>query len=215
MSDAIEAKTIHRRGLSAPLDRFNAFSDGVFAIAVTLLVLELPIPPADAPILKSIAEEWAAFLGYFISFAFIGGVWIAHSRLTQVMKASDTAAYGTNLLMLLFVGMLPFATSVMVTHLGQPDVKVAVVIYGLVVLLASVTLSLLMIYVASEPKLLVDDVADDFLRVITRQRWVSIGVNAFGILLALFAPLVAVGLYLVQTLLLLLGPLMGLRRQRV
>ncbi len=199
---------------SAPLDRFNAFSDGVLAIVITLLVLELPVPPVDAPILKTLAEDWPDFLGYFISFAFIGGVWIAHSRLTRVMKTADTAAYGTNLLMLLFVGMLPFATNVMVTHLSQPDVKAAVVIYGLNVLLASVTLSLLMIYVAGEPRLLVDDVADDLLRVITRQRWVSIGVNFIALFVAIVAPMVAVGLYLIQTLLLLLGPLFGLRLRR-
>ena len=147
------------------------------AIVITLLVLELPVPPVDAPILKTLSEDWPDFLGYLISFAFIGGVWIAHSRLTRVMKAADTVAYSANLLMLLFVGMLPFATTVMVTHLSRPDMKAAVVMYGLNVLLASVTLSLLMIYVAREPRLLVDDVADDFLRIITRQRWVSIGVN--------------------------------------
>ena len=198
----------------APLDRFNAFSDGVIAIAITLLVLELPVPGPEVPMIPALLEEWAAFLGYFISFAFIGGVWIAHARLTRLMKDCDTVAYGTNLLLLLFVAMLPFATSLMVSNLGQTDVGTGVLIYGVVVLLASVTLTLLMIYVAREEELLVDDVADDVLRVIYRQRWVSIGVNAFALVLALFEPLFAVMLYLIQTLLLIVLPLLGLRKKR-
>ena len=56
-----------------PLDRFNAFSDGVFAIAITLLVLDLPGPPVTAPVLPAFAESWQDFLGYAISFAFVGG----------------------------------------------------------------------------------------------------------------------------------------------
>ena len=197
---------------SAPLDRFNAFSDGVFAIAITLLVLELPIPEANVSLVPALLEEWPAFLGYFISFAFIGGVWVAHSRLTKLMKACDTASYGMNLLLLLFVALLPFSTSVMVTHLAGADVGVAVLVYGINVLLASVTLSLLMLYVSKEPILLIDDVADDQLTDINRERMVSIGVNAFALFLAFVLPLVAVGLYLIQTLLLLVTPLIGLRR---
>ncbi len=62
-----------------PLDRFNAFSDGVFAIVITLLVLELPVPPEGAPVLPALAESWSDFLGYAISFAFVGGIWLSHA----------------------------------------------------------------------------------------------------------------------------------------
>ena len=57
---------------SLPLDRFNAFSDGVFAIAITLLVLEIAIPHAGVRVLPALREQWPEFLGYYISFAFIG-----------------------------------------------------------------------------------------------------------------------------------------------
>jgi uncharacterized membrane protein len=56
------------------LDRFNAFSDGVFAIAITLLVLELPVPPSDVAIWPALQEASHDFLGYLISFAFTGGI---------------------------------------------------------------------------------------------------------------------------------------------
>jgi uncharacterized membrane protein len=184
------------------LDRFNAFSDGVFAIAITLLVLELPVPPVDVATLPALKESWPEFLGYLISCAFIGGIWLVHSTLTKMMKRGDSVAYGINLILLLFVALLPFSTSLMVTHMSAPDVGAAVVFYGLNVLLASVTLSLLMFYVAREPALVVDQIADERLRLLYRERWVVIGVNVFALATAFVAPLVAVGLYLVSTVLL-------------
>ena len=66
--------TSERESHSLPLDRFNAFSDGVFAIAITLLVLEITIPAAGVAVLPALREQWPEFLGYYISFAFIGGL---------------------------------------------------------------------------------------------------------------------------------------------
>ena len=65
---------------SLPLDRFNAFSDGVFAIAITLLVLEISVPREGVSLLPALREQSPQFLGYYISFAFIGGIWITHSK---------------------------------------------------------------------------------------------------------------------------------------
>ena len=197
-----------------PLDRFNAFTDGVFAIAITLLVLELSVPTIGARLLPSLAEQWHEFLGYLISFVFIGGIWVSHAGMTKLMRHADTLAYGIDLLMLLFVGVLPFSTNLMVTHLSGPDVEAAVVIYGVNVLLASLALSLLMFYIASERSLVVDGVADETLEAKVRQRWVLIGLNVAAIALAFVAPLAAVGVYLVMTILALALPLIHLRRRR-
>ncbi len=154
-----------------PLDRFNAFSDGVFAIAITLLVLEIAIPHAGESVLPALREQWPEFLGYVISFAFIGGIWIAHSGVTKFMKHGDAESFSLNLLLLLFVGLLPFSTALMVTHLNGADAEPAVLIYGVNLLLASIVLSLLIRYLAREPSLLVDVIAEGTLRRITRQRW--------------------------------------------
>ena len=197
-----------------PLDRFNAFTDGVFAIAITLLVLELSIPAVGAPLLPALAEQWHEFLGYLISFVFIGGIWVSHAGMTKLMRHADSLAYGIDLLMLLFVGVLPFSTNLMVTHLSGPDVEPAVIIYGVNVLLASLALSLLMFYIASERSLVLDGVADETLEAKVRQRWVVIALNVAAIALAVVAPLAAVGLYLVMTFLALALPLIHLRRHR-
>jgi len=197
-----------------PLDRFNAFSDGVFAIAITLLVIELTVPAPEDRLLPILAEQWQEFLGYLISFAFIGGIWVSHAGMTKLMRQADGVAYGIDLIMLLFVGLLPFSTSMMVTHLSGPDVTAAVVIYGTNVLLASLALSLLMFYIVRERSLVDGDVADETLDAKVRQRWIVIAVNLAGIALALVAPLAAVGVYLIMTFVALALPLVRLRRHR-
>ena len=197
-----------------PLDRFNAFSDGVFAIAITLLVLEIAIPHAGESVLPALREQWPEFLGYFISFAFIGGIWISHSGVTKFMKHGDAESFTLNLLLLLLVGLLPFSTALMVTHLKGADAEVSVLLYGVNLLLASLVLSLLIRYLAREPSLLVDQIAEGTLRRITRRRWTALGLNLLAIAVALVAPKVAVGLYLVETTLLLIIPFLGLRRHR-
>jgi len=197
-----------------PLDRFNAFSDGVLAIAITLLVLELTVPAARGGLLASLREEWTEFLGYLISFAFIGGMWVGHAQMTRLMKQADTVAAGLNLLVLLFIGLLPFTTSLMVSNLSGPDVEAAVVIYGINVLVASLGLTLLMVYLVSERALLVDDVADDTLATLARQRWVLNGIWAVAVVIAVVQPTVAVGLYVLATAAALVFPLVGLRLTR-
>jgi uncharacterized membrane protein len=194
-----------------PLDRFNAFSDGVFAIAITLLVLELPVL-TGADLLASLAEEWPEFLGYLISFAFIGMSWLTHARVTGLMKGGDTAAAWLNLLALLFIALLPFSTSLMVSNIGSVDERTAVLVYGSNVLIASVMLTLLMAYLVRQRTLLQGEVADVTLEALTRQRRISNGVWLAAVVCALIAPPVAIALYVVATIVMLVLPFLWLHR---
>ena len=72
--------------ISCPIDRFNAFTDGVLAIVITLLVLELSVPAVEDRMLPALAEDWHEFLGYVISFVFVGGLWVGHSGMTKLMR---------------------------------------------------------------------------------------------------------------------------------
>jgi hypothetical protein len=102
----------------------------------------------------------------------------------------------------------------MVANLTGPDVEVAVLIYGLNVLIASLLLSFLLVYISRDRRLVVDEVADETLAAIVHQRWIVIAVAIVAVVTALIAPMVAVGLYLVATVLLLVAPLISLRRSR-
>ena len=196
-----------------PLDRFNAFSDGVFAIVITLLVLELPVPPSTAPILPALAESWPDFLGYAISFAFVGGIWLSHAGLTKYMKGGDVVFFRLNLVMLLYVSLLPFSTRLMVTHMEAADAAVAVAMYGANLFVASGLITALMYYVERDRRLAVDGVADDRVRRAYRQRRMYLVLTALAVIVGLVAPIVAVGFYVALTVAFLIQPLILARRR--
>jgi TMEM175 potassium channel family protein len=177
-------------------------------------VLEIAVPSLSSPLNEAFKDLRPDFLGYFISFFYIGGIWISHASLTQLMKRGDSISYGLNLLVLIFVALLPFVTRLMVTRISTVDISMATFIYGLNVLISSLMLSLLMFYVAQQPHLVVDKLADDTLKRLYRQRWIAIGVGTFAVILALVAPFVAVVLYLIVAVLFLLLPIFGMHRAR-
>ncbi len=149
-----------------PKGRLEAFSDGVFAIVVTLLVLELEVPRAHERLWHELAQGWPAFLGYLVSFAFIGGSWISHSNMTRFIKATDDILMRLNLLLLLFVSFLPFTTNLMATHLNDPGEGLAVVVFGLNLTLAALLVSVVVGYAGHTPSLAADDVAEEELPVV-------------------------------------------------
>ena len=112
-------------------DRLETFSDGVFAIVITLLVLELHVPAGRQHLASTLGEEWPRYLGYFVSFAFIGGIWVAHSTISHFIEAVDATLMRLNLVLLLFVSLLPFPTSLLASHLQAPsDEEVAAITYS-------------------------------------------------------------------------------------
>ena len=123
-----------RRGL--PLTRLEAFSDGVFSIAITLLVLEIAIPlAAEKDLLGALAAAWPSYLAYVISFLTIGWVWIGHAAITSHMEHCDGLFLRLNLLLLLVVAFLPFPTRLMADYFGnsEPE-RIAVTFYGIALL---------------------------------------------------------------------------------
>ena len=94
-------------GAALPLSktRLEAFSDGVFAIATTLLVLDIALHPPGSP-LKQVLEAWPYYLAYLVSFLTIGGAWLAHTALTDRLARADAILLRLNLLVLLGVGFL-------------------------------------------------------------------------------------------------------------
>ena len=196
-----------------PLDRFNAFSDGVFAIVITLLVLDLPVPPSTEPVLPALAESWSEFLGYLISFAFVGGIWLSHAALTKYMRRGDVVSFRLNLVMLLFISLLPFSTHLMVSHMEAADASMAVAFYGVNLFVASGLVTALLYYAARDRHLVVSDIADDRVRRAFRQRRTYLVVTALAIIVALVAPVVAVSIYTAMTAAFLIQPLIGVRRR--
>jgi TMEM175 potassium channel family protein len=113
--------------------RVEAFSDGVFAIAITLLVLEIQVEPSDFDdLLHSLLDKWPAFLAYVTSFCTVGGVWLAHHRLFVRLRFVDPSMMRINLLLLLFAAFLPFPTGLLAEafdHSREAE-RAAVAFYG-------------------------------------------------------------------------------------
>jgi uncharacterized membrane protein len=198
-----------------PKGRLEAFADGVFAIVITLIVLELEVPQRDEgdELLSALFHEWRSVVAYLISFVFVGGVWIAHSTATRLMGRADDYLMRLNLVVLFFVSFLPFTTSMMATHLGGPGENVAVAIYGLNLLIASLVLNAFIHYAARHREITSDDVADEELLEIERQRRLIIAMQAAATLMAFVLPNVAVLLYLVISIVFIVGPLLQAGRE--
>jgi uncharacterized membrane protein len=93
--------------------RLVAFSDGVFAITITLLVLEIKPPTDDANLLHGLAVLWPSYLAYALTFLFIGQVWVNHHVMFDHIRSADRLILLLNTLVLMVVAFLPFATSVL------------------------------------------------------------------------------------------------------
>ena len=202
-----------------PTSRLEAFSDGVFAIAITLLVLELHVPTGHEALVKGLEHEWPRYLGYFVSFAFIGGVWVAHSTLTRFIKAADPDLMRLNLLLLLFVSFLPFTTAIAATHLFASNLtlheitisssteRVAVVVFGLNLALAALMVYLMLRHAGRTPGLAAGDVAEEELRAFARERRSAVLLQVGATVVGVFLPLTAVVFYLALSVFFIVDPL--------
>jgi uncharacterized membrane protein len=178
--------------------RTEAFSDGVFAIAITLLVLELSVPEEDfGNLWLGIAEQWPSYLGYATSFLTIGGIWLSHHALFERLRLVNRRVMQLNLLLLMAVSFLPFPTRLVAEAINEPEAeRAAVVFYGAVLLTISLIIAAMWRTVARSPSLVHDDVDQDEIDRITRSKAPSFAFYAVVIAVALVAPQIAAFGYL-------------------
>jgi uncharacterized membrane protein len=113
--------------------RLEAFSDGVFAVAITLLALNIAVAgPGHGPLTDQLASHWPAFVAYLISFFTIGIIWVNHHALLRSVKAVDRTLLFVNLVLLLFVVLIPFSTATAAEYLTKDnwDAHVAMALYA-------------------------------------------------------------------------------------
>jgi uncharacterized membrane protein len=108
-----------RDGSEIEFSRVVAFSDGVFAIAITLLVLALEIPAGLGDLGEQIRDRGDEFFAYGLSFAVIGSLWIAHHRFFSTLARFDGPLMVLNLVYLAFIALIPFSSSVLGSYAGQ------------------------------------------------------------------------------------------------
>jgi uncharacterized membrane protein len=114
--------------------RIEAFSDGVFAIAITLLILELKVPAAEefgrGGLAAALLRLWPSYLAFFMSFVVILVMWVNHHRIFSIVMKVDDAFMYWNGLLLPVVTVVPFPTELLAEYLLEPEAKTAAAVYA-------------------------------------------------------------------------------------
>ena len=97
--------------------RLEAFSDGVFAVAITLLVIEIAVPGEHGDLAHQVGQLWPSFAGYLVSFATIGIIWVNHHTMVTRFERLDRTVLFLNLNLLLWVVLIPWSTALIAEHL--------------------------------------------------------------------------------------------------
>ncbi len=147
--------------------RTEAFSDGVFSIAATLLVLDLKVPAAHGDLLAQLARQWPAYASYIVSFLTIGIIWINHHVIFAQLRSVNRTLLVLNLLLLLTVALTPFPTAIVADYLDAGhDEAVAGAVYGLAMTAMGVTFGTLWMYVLRKDALRTSAIAPERKRVL-------------------------------------------------
>jgi uncharacterized membrane protein len=177
--------------------RLEAFSDGVFAIAATLLVLELHVPPpGSGPLLSHLLEQWPSYAGYLVSFLTIGIIWVNHHSLFALVRHADRPLLFLNVLLLLAVSLIPFPTAVVGQWITDPDgAPVAAALLGLLFLLMGLAFGAIWLYVLRQHELGMVDLDPARARLAIPRFTAGNAAYLVGIGLAFVSPLASLVLY--------------------
>jgi uncharacterized membrane protein len=138
-------RALRRAGAASPsvhrdTARLEAFSDAVFAITITLLILEIKAPGDNRHLLHGLLELWPSYLAYAVTFLFIGQVWANHHVMFDHIRTADRTVLLLNTLLLMVVAFLPFGTSVLASAFrDRAGERTAVVFYGITFVLTALT----------------------------------------------------------------------------
>jgi uncharacterized membrane protein len=179
-------------------NRIEAFSDGVIAIAITLLVLEISVPEESFNDLwQGIFDQWPSYLAYVTSFLTIGVIWFIHHGIFRRLAFADATITRLNLVLLMLIALLPFPTTLMAEAIDSSESeRAAVIFYGLVLFAISAVLNLIWQHVARNPDLVAEDVSDEEVKAISRESAPNLAFYGVVVLVALIAPQIAAFGYL-------------------
>jgi uncharacterized membrane protein len=179
--------------------RVEAFSDGVFSIAITLLVLELAIPAVRGGFASALLDEGVSYLAYLAAFGTIGVLWMGHHTAFSRIRAIDAGLLWRNLILLLTVSVVPFPTAVIANafRVGTAqDQAAAVVSYAVVGMASGVAWLLLFSYLLAHPNLVDPDTDIRFFR-LTEPLVTLVGYGLAALIGWFVSPALALAIFLV------------------
>jgi uncharacterized membrane protein len=181
-------------------NRLESFSDGVIAVAITLLVLGIAVPgPGSTPhhsLIWELGQRWPEYAAYVVSFLTIGIIWINHHAMIHRVREVDHYMLILNLLLLMSIGLLPFATDLLATYLRHPSGRsTAAAVYSGAFLLMSIAFSLLNRHVLlAKSHMLSEELPLARRRHILRRSVVGLVPYAAGVPLAFVSPYITLAI---------------------
>lgn len=173
--------------------RLEAFSDGVFAIAVTLLILEVKVS-GSGTLLHQLVDAWPSYAAFVVSFVMIGTMWINHHRMFHALAVVDNTVLVANLALLLVISFIPFPTELVsenIAHGTTADARTAVVFYGLTFVAVSVVFPLLWWAIVRNPSNTTPELTRKMARDGMRRNLLGLPTYAAFTLLALVSPTIS------------------------
>lgn len=178
--------------------RLEAFSDGVFAIAITLLILEIGVPQVDASgsLGRALRQLWPSYLSYAISFTVIGIMWMNHHNMFRDIVRIDHYLLVLNLLLLMCISFVPFPTAVMAEYMRQADHRtIAVMLYGATFTAIGLVWNALWLYASHGRRLLDHGVSEARVRVRTQRTLLGPALYGVTVPLALVSAWISIAMY--------------------
>ena len=174
--------------------RFETYSDGVFAIAATLLVLSFSAASGLHDLGSHLLHLWPSYLAYATSFLTIGIIWMNHHYCVETIARADRTLMFLNLLLLLTVAFLPFPTRLVAQYLKHDGEQVAVYVYDATFVIMAVIYNLWWRYASGGRRLIDERVPDSAVRAISRAFNPGVPLYAITFLVAIWSPLASVAL---------------------
>lgn len=180
--------------------RIEAFSDGVFAIAITLLILEAKVPPIaearEAGLLNLLLRDWHTYLALAASFFFILVMWINHHRLFRVIQRSSDVLLLLNGLLLFGISVVPFPTSLVAQYLGEQGQDIATMIYAGWFFLIAIAFNLLWFYASRDKRTFTEKSDQTLARHISWQYAFGPVSYLAAVIIAIFSPMLSIAITL-------------------
>jgi uncharacterized membrane protein len=168
--------------------RLETFADGVIAIAITLLILEVKVPPvAGDRLARAVVHAWPSYAGYAVSFLTIGVIWVNHHHMFKLIGRTTHAFLMLNVVFLMTIAFLPWPTALVAEYIRDPAGRqVAAAVYGVTMVAIAVMFNLVWRYAAGGGRLLVPGI--DSATIAATNRSYLVGPIVYGVA-ALVAPL--------------------------
>jgi uncharacterized membrane protein len=174
-----------------PTSRLETFADGVFAIAATLLILEIQLPGEDVG--EGLKDLWPSYFAYALSFLSIGIMWVNHHVVLSFAREADRAFLFINIFLLMAIAFVPFPTALYAEHLGHDGAREAAIAYGLNFIIIAILFQVFWQY--AKRRLLRHDADRREVTGIDRSYWPGVPLYVAATLLALVSPTVALAMF--------------------